>query len=206
MRRLACLFVIGVLMVACSASAWALASVYDPKNPIIQQTNWPGVAVDELGSPLPGTSDSPSLADLLNSRKIVYGYWINWHTDCFFYSGDTEEFNKFLELYSKVYETPHTLVIHVGPAVTGNIDILNTGTIPFDWKVELASNMEPTTLSGVNVIEFDEGPTKRPAIMHLWLGRNVELRKIVVPAKVTVEDGGEIAKLITEHGKGQTQQ
>jgi hypothetical protein len=175
MRQIILVLAILGLVVSCSASAWAMASEYGgPHSPIIQQSTWPA-----------------GLADLLNDGKPVYAYWVNW-MDHFYYSGDTEAFNAFLEKYSKLQGTPLTLSIHVGPGRIGRISTPAKRDIAYDWHVFVVPPMIPDG----GIVKGQEDV--RIVTMELWLGGQVELRQVKAPDSVKVVDGGDIGQFIAD--------
>ncbi len=173
MKRLAILFAVAVLIGMCSASAWAMASEYNTTNPIVQQPDWPA-----------------GLADLLKDGKPVYAYWVNW-MDHFYYAGDTDSLNAFLEKYSKLQGTPLTVSIHVGPAKVGKITTPGQKDMPYDWHVFITPPMIPDG----GIVKGREH--ERIVTVELWLGGQVELRKIEAPNNIKVVDGNDIAKFIS---------
>ena len=173
----------GVLLVTLvwRMPALPLAEIRRPGIPVQQRPSWPN-----------------GLADLLNSGGQVYGYYLNWD-DHFFFAGDTEDFNEFLQRCAKLKGGPTKLILHPGQ---GNRDTFekrylpSDGTIRFDWKVTVPQ-----------LVEWDK--TKLPAsvrvtssgeiTVELWLGGQVDLSKVEVPLNLKVESGGEIEKFIAAH-------
>ncbi len=177
MKRTAPILLVLGLLVVCCASAWPMAAEYNLKQPIIQQPAWPA-----------------GLADFLNNSKPIYAYWVNW-SDYFFFSGDTDAFNAFLERYSRLQGTPLTVSIHIGPIKVGNLAHPDQRTIPCDWDVFAVPPMIPDG----GIVKGREN--ERIVTVEVWLGGKVELRKIIVPKNVNLVDGGDIAKFIAEHEK-----
>ena len=146
--------------------AFPLAAGHPTGHPVGQHPEWPS-----------------GLADLLNSPWRVHGYFIN-ACDFFFYSGDTDGFNQFLEQYAGLKKTPLTLVLQPG---RGKTDFCVPGDkeISFDWRVDLLRRgwareapPDPTGKAGNYVV-----------MMALWAGGQVELNKVKVPLSVKVKAG-----------------
>lgn len=172
MRRVILTIAALIMLVSFSASAWARASEYGPLQPINQQPDWP-----------------VGLADLLKSGDRVYAYCVNW-MDHFYYAGDADALNIFLEKYSKLKGTPLTLSIHVGPAKVGKISTPGQKDTAYDWHVFVTPPMIPDG-------GFVKGREhERIVTVELWLGGQVELKKVKVPDNVKVVDGGDIAEFI----------
>ena len=166
------------LTLSCCASLLSLAMEYRSE-PVTQQPTWPD-----------------GLADLLNSRERVYGYFVNF-SDYFYYSGDAKAFNSFVERYSKLQGTPLIVILHYGRGVTGSFDPKGETTIPFDWKVSV------DVLPGL--AGAARGPSPRAARVELWLGGQVDLKEVQIPLNVILKSGGEIEKFIADHEARRTQ-
>jgi len=118
------------------------------------------------------------LEDLLNRRWHVYGYWADW-VDYFYFKGDAEAFNPFLEEYARLKDTPLKLVLHPGQGKAKRLGE-KEGTIPFDWQVTIDCS----------------GP-KPEVIVDMWIGGQVEFDKVKVPPKVEVKSRGAIDNSIS---------
>jgi len=140
-----------------------------PPEPVHQQDEWPA-----------------GLAELLNREERVHGYWVNAN-DFFFFAGDTDAFNEFLEQYAALKNTPLRLALHPGVGMTGSLS--GEKNIPFEWRV--------------SVEKWHSDPSKAPTLvtMGLWLGGLVKLDKIKVPLNVEVKSGGEIERFVAEHSE-----
>jgi hypothetical protein len=126
------------------------------------------------GRPVGGRSP---LADLLNSGGRVYGisgFGATYH----YFSGDTKDFNRFLEGYAKLEGSARTLVLH---PEQGSVRALGGGdeSIAFDWRV---------TIWRVG------GAAARGPLLELWVGRHVELSEVKVPGNVSVGSDGRTPK------------
>jgi hypothetical protein len=111
----------------------------------------------------------------------VHGYFVNAN-DFFFYRGDTDEFNQFLQQYARLKKTPLTVVLQPGPGKT-NFITRDDKEIAFDWKVDVYcrgwAREIPPDLPG--------GKSQYVAIIQLHTGGQVELGKIKVPLNVRVK-------------------
>jgi hypothetical protein len=168
MRKAMVLIAVASLLALCCT--WALSLVvehsYRPVNP---QPGWP-----------------EGLADLLLSQQEVYGY-SHFH-DYYYYAGDARGFNQFVERYSKLKDTPLTLILHCGRGMTGGFDAPGKTTIPADWRVVII--YKATT------------PRELVVTLELWGGGQVRLDDAKVPSNVEVKAGPEITqveKFIAEH-------
>lgn len=166
------LLIVGIVAVICPP-AFALASEYDLNRPIGQQPEWPG-----------------GVADLLNSQKPAYAYFVNFQ-DNFYYSGDAAAFNAFMERYGKLDGIPHTLVLHCGKGEVK--ELMTPKKRAFDWYVFVVPPMIPD--GGLD----KTSPYKRYVTVNLNLGCNIQLSEIKVPGNVTVKPGKEIEKFIRAH-------
>jgi hypothetical protein len=160
--------------------------------PAYQQPNWP-----------------TGLADVLNSRKWVYSYWVN-AIDHWYYSGDAAAFNAFVASFAKLGTEPRKvdlpdgqkitiqqdlpplmLVLRKGHPRTGRFDISSEATIPYDWHVEI--NGWSSALVG----------NQAAPVLELWTGGSVKLSKVSIPPNVEVRAEypatAEMKKLVADH-------
>ncbi len=126
------------------------------------------------GRPVGGRSP---LADLLNSGGRVYGI-SGFGSTSFFFSGDTEDFNRFLEGYARSEGSARSIILHPGQ---GSVRALGAGdeSIAFDWRV--------TTW------RVGRAAARGP-LLELWVGGHVDLSEVKVPETVSVGSGGRTAK------------
>lgn len=169
------LLVFGLAAVICT-SALGLAGEIDVSRPVVQQTDWPA-----------------GVADLLNLQKPVYAFFVN-SQDNFYYSGDAAAFNAFMEEYAKLEGIPHTLVLRCGKGEVKD-RIQNPAGSPlttyaFDWYVFVVPPMIPD--GGI----AKDSPYQRYVTVNLYVGCNIRLDDIKVPANVKVVSGGEIENFI----------
>jgi hypothetical protein len=168
MRKTNIVIIAAGLALACGCSALALMSEYPP-------------------GPVSFPNGPPGLNDLLKSRDPVYGYFLN-EFDSLYYSGDTEAFNAFVALYSKVKVEHLTLVLECGRGEATRMGDKNR-TVSYDWM-----------LGGCNWgVTWSKEPMPQTAGLQVWLGGQVHLDKIKVPLNVVVKSGGEIEKFIADH-------
>jgi len=159
--------------------AFPMGGEHPPGVPMGQQPDWPA-----------------GLADLVNSAGRVYGHWVNAN-DWFFYAGDTDDFNEFLKRYSKLKDTPLTLVLHSGKGKTGHLGDPEKNT-EYDWEVKVfrrgwhpEAPPDPTVTKQGYVIKVE-----------VWLGGAPELDEISVPPNVKVksaEENDKFTKFVADH-------
>ncbi|MCI0641739.1 MAG: hypothetical protein L0Y72_26300 [Gemmataceae bacterium] len=163
-----------VLCILLSNSPKALALGSDhPKGPVGEASFWP-----------------KGLAELANLPQRVHGFWVN-DTDVFFFAGDTAALNRFLADYAKLEKMTFQVVLHPGPKKARSPWDEQDRDIPVDWKLYC-------NLRGGD--QFDE--KNAPGVMYsrvdVWLGRNISLDQLQVPANVDVVSGGEIERFVKE--------
>jgi len=149
---------------------------------------FPRAMEDRVGVPVAQNKHWPAgLAEVLNGGGRVYGY-LFFPGNRFFFAGDTEAFNQFLNQYARLKDTPLNLVLHPGLGKARRLG--GKGEIPFDWKVDVLRR------------------SKYVVIVEVWLGGGVQLSELKVPANVKVGSGSEIAKFVGAHQakREQTQQ
>jgi hypothetical protein len=150
---------------------------------------------DQPGQPVGQRPDWPEgLADLLTRGGRVYGSnfgWLGGDEDCFYFSGDAEDFNWFLERWAQLKGVPRVLGLHPGREQATSI-ITKQPIGPFDWKVTVTAHWAQ---SGRNL----------EIRLELWVGGEVELEGLKIPPGVTLRPSGsgeefrEIEKSIAEH-------
>jgi hypothetical protein len=80
---------------------------------------FPTTAAHALGAdhpkgPVAGNDQWPrGLKELVHRPDRVHGYWVN-ETDVFFYHGDSQQFNQFIDGYRQLQATTLRVVIHAG--------------------------------------------------------------------------------------------
>ena len=167
-----------LVMLAWVQPAFSMGGEYgkgDPKSPS-WKLQWP-VGVKEL----------------VNGENRVGGFWIN-SNDWFYFAGDTDSFNNFLEQYSKLQDTPLTLVLHAGKALPGTLGDKETATIP-DWQVSIIDNAWTREAMKDKVLP----KTQYTVTVNLWLGGQVDLKGLKVPNSIEVKSGGEIENFVAQH-------
>jgi hypothetical protein len=184
MSRMLALAIAVITLLFC-ASAFPLAANHPPGLPVGQNPEWPA-----------------GLADLLNSPGRVHGYFVNAN-DFFFYREDTDEFNRFIEQYAGLEQTPLTLVLQPGPGTTNSLTP-DDKELPFDWEVDLycrgwarEAPPDPTGKAGKYVV-----------VVKVFPAGQFELGNIRVPPNVKVKSGVEdkrFAEFIAAHEAKQEQ-
>lgn len=172
MNKLRTMVTVSVLLVP--VLAWAMGG--DHSKPAVIGGDWPS-----------------GFSKLVDGECRVHGCFVNW-TDTFFFRGDTNSFNHFLDDYARLPNTELQLVVHPGIAQEKSPwDEKSRG--PADW-----------TLTGT---PFRLTPEQRAAggkqagpyvtRVDFYLGERADLSAIVVPANVIVESGGEIEAFVERH-------
>jgi hypothetical protein len=139
------------------------------------------------------SGDGPTgLVDLMNSGGCFYGHWVNANEE-FFYQGDSALLNKFMERYSKLKNTPLTLIIHAG---SHRRSVL-WGEKPeksYDWKLLIQKYGwgAPETAS-------TDADDKYVVTVDAWIDRGIRLADLDIPANVAVKSGGEIEDFISKY-------
>ena len=177
-RYLVFLLIMLALVVVVCPSVFGVSGEVDISRPIVQQTDWPA-----------------GVADVLNSQKPVYAFFVNFQ-DNYYYSGDAAAFNDFMARYAELSGIPHTLVLHCGRGeVKDRIADSADGqpSYAFDWYVFVVPPMIPD--GGLD----KSSPYKRYVTVNLYLGCNIQLSDIKVPGNVTVKPGKEIDQFIKKH-------
>jgi hypothetical protein len=170
MRTRAYLAVLTGLLVAAS-DGFSLGSDH-PKGPVVQNPAWPA-----------------GLAELFNRAERVHGFWVN-ETDVFFYAGDTQAFNQFLEAYAKLPKTSLRVVIHAGAKNARSPWDKQDRDLPIQWS--LTSSIR----GGIPNADHKDG--RFYTRVDLWLGSRIRLEELRIPANVEAESGGEIERFIEE--------
>ncbi len=148
-----------------------------PGEPVIAQDGWPA-----------------GLAELLTRGGRVYSCsmgWLGGDEDSFYFSGDADDFNWFVEQYAKLKEVSRTLVLHPGRGEANRImDQQPVG--PFDWKVSATAH-------------WAKSKRNLDISLDLWVGGQVTLEKLKVPLDMEARAAGqgeqfkEMEKFIADH-------
>jgi hypothetical protein len=146
---------------------------------------------DHPKGPVAGNDQWPEgLKELVNRSDRVHGYWVN-ETDVFFYHGDSQKFNQFIDGYRKLKNTTLRVVIHAGtkkarsPWDKADRDILVA------WSLHASCS----PLAGVGVPKAGDRFYTR---VDVWLGSPVKLEELRIPPTIEVISGREIEKFIAE--------
>jgi hypothetical protein len=108
--------------------------------------------------------------------------------------------NDFLAQYAKLTETPLVLVIHPGKAPSEE-SVGEKFTKRYDWKLD---SMYPAfTRDKEWFRKPDGGRWRRVVVLNAWLGGNIRLDELKVPANVEVRSGGEIENFVEDHNRKQ---
>jgi hypothetical protein len=156
-----------------------------------------GIGGDHKGFVGGGDKWPDGLKELANRDDRVHGYFVNWE-DVFFYSGDTQAFNDFLLSYSKLRNTKLELVIHVG---------LKKARSPWDKvdrEIRVDWSLYTTPFTREQVKNGKVAPGNFVTLVELWLGHQVGLDGLEVPANIEVKSAGEVEKFVAEHKQNQT--
>jgi hypothetical protein len=125
--------------------------------------------------------------ELVKGQTPVHGYFVN-EVDVFFYAGDTAAFNKFAVRYGKLKKATLRVVIHPGTKKARSPWDQADRNIPVTWSYHAA--------------ETGEAPGQpAPTQVDVWLGSQINLKDLRIPANVEVMSGGEIEKFVADRKK-----
>jgi hypothetical protein len=169
----ACAMVLGLLALWVS-SLLAAAGTHSMGKIVEQHADWPN-----------------GLVDLVNSDDWVAGEWVN-QNDFFYYQGRAAAFDKFLESYSRLPDSPLVVVLHVGVA-PARVD--QAPETRFDWELEVlrrgwCAPVDPRR---------PDGEPGYVVTVHLWLSDGITLDEIHVPKHVDVRSAGDLERFIERH-------
>jgi len=146
---------------------------------------------DHPQGPVAGNNLWPEgLKELVNRPDRVHGYFVN-ETDVFFYNGDSKALNEFLDGNSKLTNTALRVVIHAGTKKARSPWDKAERNIPVAWSFHASSS----PLDGLSVPNAGGRFYTR---VDVWLGSQVKLEELRIPANIEVISGGEIEKFIAE--------
>ena len=125
--------------------------------------------------------------ELVKGQTPVHGYFVN-EEDVFFYAGDTAAFNKFAASYGKLKKVSLKVVIHPGAKKARSPWDKADRNIPVTWSYYVAA---------------PDGTPGKPAStqVDVWLGSQIKLQELRIPANVEVVSGGEIEKFVADRKK-----
>lgn len=174
MKKTVALSLVALLSLACCIKVLGLGAEYPPGFPVGGSPDW-----------------AEGTGDLVNQESRVFGFFVNAN-DWFYFAGDTETFNAFLQQYAELEGTPLTLILNPGP-----------GTVSPPWDKEKVTRYE----WGMSVLRRGWGAPeatspedgKYVVSVDLYLGGQVALDELEVPLNIRVKSGGEIEAFIAEH-------
>lgn len=137
----------------------------------------------------------------------VVGPIVDWRVYC---AGDTTELNAFLKDYARLPDTRLKVVLHPGretckykTPVFGPEGYVLSETVQVfdvDWKLHIGESPEIRD-------DKDEFEGKKLlTTLDIWLGGQIDLRKLNVPLGLPVVSSGELERFVDRHGKERKQQ
>ena len=113
--------------------------------------------------------------------RAVHGYEVNAQYSVFF-QGDTNQLNEYLESVTKTRYATRRITLHVGTTLIGS-----------PWDKDLSKKRREADWSS----EIGRpGPNGCDIVVHVWLGRHVDLVGLKVPPGFAVDSGREIDDFI----------
>jgi len=185
MRRPICLSIALLVLVGAAPSAYGMGGDHPEDRPVGGSPDWP-----------------QGVVKLANHGNRIHGFWVN-ATDFFFYDGNTDVLNAFLEQYAKVPDVEHQVVLHPGVGQAQSPWWPGEGKNPLacQWKLNVLRrgwHPDAPRLPG------KKGP-QYVVTVEVYSGGGIDLAKVKIPAGVAVKAGkdvkpeGPIAKFIAEH-------
>jgi len=176
MKYAALVVVLGLLV---PTLAWALGGDYGGNHKLPAQEHWP-----------------KGLEPLVNAENRVHGYFVN-AIDFFYFTGGTDTLNTFLGACGKFEDTHMTLVLHPGGLEARSPWDKEPAQKQADWQIMVG----PTSwlkLDQRRKINYTEKITLQ---IDIYLGTEIDLAKLNVPASIEVRSGGEIEAFVQQHEK-----
>jgi hypothetical protein len=171
-----CLVVLVLWAATGAKPAFSMGGEYGPGDPAraVSNLKWPA-----------------GVKELVNAQNRIGGYWVN-SSDWFHFAGDTNALNTFLERYAQLKDTPLSVVLMVGKPRAG---LGNTKGVAADWQLSVVDN----TWTRVNEREKAPPATAYTVTVTIWLGGQVDLEQLKVPANIEVRSGGQIESFVEKH-------
>ena len=119
------------------------------------------------------------LHKVINKKNRVHGFWVNT-TDVFFYRGDSAQLNSMIDALGAIQGVNRKIVLHAGKGDARSP--WGTGKGMANWSV--------TSYCAAGFGKQDS------ILIDIWIGEQVELKKLKIPTMFDVEDGGEIESFI----------
>jgi len=155
------------------------------------------LSADHSDGPIPSRPDWPEgLLELVNAENRVHGFIVHLE-EVFFFEGSTEDFNTFIQQFSKLPNTRLELVLH-----PGNLEVRS----PWDkeprdlaaaWKL-YASPFSPEQLKNY---DLEKAPFF--ARVDVWLGEGLKLSELEISENISVKSSGEIEAFVQKHQEKQ---
>ncbi len=135
--------------------------------------------------------DWPGIMPVVNDANRVYRRWVNGNEQ-FFYKGDTAALNAALKNFAGLEVKTREVILRPGPGTTENFH--RDKKVAFDWTLQVHGGISK------HILTLDQG-TKvwhEHPFMTIYVGGDIDLDKLVIPAGITVVDTAEVAKRVTE--------
>lgn len=143
-----------------------------------------GLGADYPKGPLGNSAWPKGFAEVVNRPERVHGFFVN-SVDMFFYAGDTQALNQFLEAYGKVADASLKVIIHPGAKNAWSPWDKKERDLPIQWS--LRSEFGGDAKHGRMATHVD-----------VWLGSRIRLEELRIPAHVDAVSGGEIERFLAE--------
>lgn len=131
-------------------------------------------------------------------KHCVHGYWVNELTS-FYFRGDAAAFNEHIKKLDAEQMFPVTwasrkVILHIGPKKAASPWDKAPRDIACDWNVTAWMGDGPKP---------NEGPYPMNRQIDVWLGGNLKLEDLKIPADYEVVSGGEIEAFLGKRKKSE---
>jgi hypothetical protein len=158
---------------------------------LLAAANIYGTGSDHSTNAIVEPSWPKGMAELVNTTNRVHGYWVT-ASDVFFFQGGTNEFNAFLQAYSKIDGIDdHQLILHegIGDAKspwekTPRACDWELFGIPKRWLE--VSKVVPQGTNTLAALQAAAATTNYVLRVEFWTGGKIAFDQIKVPENVKV--------------------
>ena len=156
--------------------------------------------------PVGGTAAWPEgLKELVNQPWRVHGFLVNWE-DYFFFAGDTNRLNRFLQDYSKLPKTRLEVALHTGALEVKSPWDQKPRDITANWQI-YATPYDSEQIKNAKNGKVPPGPFI--CRLDIWISEQIDLNKLNVPNAIEVVSGSDakddksILQFIADHQRRQ---
>ena len=133
----------------------------------------------------------PGILGVINDKHRVYRWWVNGN-EKFYFVGDTAALNDALTQFSETEFPQLEVVLRPAPGKASTFS--GEKTVDFNWELHLVGGIA----AGMRRQHLGEKIWVAHPVLTVYVGGNIELSKLKIPANVTVSQIADLQKRYAE--------